>query len=184
MFLLKERVPHNGCSLLCLFMQGGPYVRMKTQSPMRMKNNAATLFLLALVAVSCSNDEKAVRTAAQAYLDATANYDFDAAANYATDETRDVTLKFFSEVIMPATDTAFIAASKPATVDITAVDRLSDTTAEVRFVKTTPLKTDSSALPMLKRNGEWRAHVVIEIPPYFQKQRRDDIPVDELKIKE
>ena len=138
------------------------------------------LLVLSFTALSCANDEGEVRSMAQSYLDAISAYDFAAAASYSTEETRDVTLNFFENVIIPATDTAFIAASIPATVTITAVTMLSDTTAEVRFVKTTPLNTDSSTLPMLKRNGEWRAHVVIDIPPYFQQQRRTDIPIDDL----
>lgn len=149
-----------------------------------MRRTIAIVAIACMVLLSgCRSENCAIESAAQAYLDAVADYDFDKAAQYATDETQQVTLQFFKDVLLPNTDPHFIEQNRQAQTRITAIDLLSDSTAEVRFVKSTPLSTDSSSLPMLKRDGQWKAHVVIVVPSYFRQQRRD-IPAEDLHLME
>jgi hypothetical protein len=74
-------------------------------------------------------------------------------------------LDVLQNYILPKTDTNYIISNTPATIDILAVELLSDTSAEVRYSKTTPLQVQSGKLDMVKENGRWCAEVIIALPP-------------------
>lgn len=124
-----------------------------------MRKTRLLLVLGLLVLVACNNDERKVRQAAQGYLDATANYDVQAAVPYATKQTRENTLPFMEKLIA-LTDTTFIASNMPATVVIDSVQMLTDT-AYVCYTKTTPIKVHSHKICVIKEDGQWLVDVIV-----------------------
>lgn len=125
-------------------------------------------FLLAAVLLSgCGNEEKEIRAAAQGYLDAMGNYRPTEARAYATEETCDVTLAYF-EMLMQYTDSSVYANNMPATITLGDIVMEEDSLATVAFHKHTPIKEQDGTVEVLRRNGEWRVHQVIEIPPMLR----------------
>ena len=55
----------------------------------------------------------------------------------------------------------------------------SDTTAEVKYVKTTPIQVQNGTLNMVKRNKEWKAQVLINIPDALKIHNADSKKLDE-----
>ncbi|MDO4216789.1 MAG: hypothetical protein Q4D03_01285 [Bacteroidales bacterium] len=126
-----------------------------------------TPFILTLFIIffsSCNNDDKAIRKTAQGYLDAMGNYQIEAAEPYATEETRNQTLRFVKENILPKTDTNYINSNRPASITLGEITYTTDTTATIAFHKSTPIKEDDGTLDLVKRNNQWQAQVIINVP--------------------
>lgn len=120
-------------------------------------------------------EEVQLRHAAQGYLDAMANYRIEEARNYASEETCEGYIKFCLNVVMPNLDSnarADIAANTPATVKLGDITYTSDSTATIAFVKRTPKKKQDGTLNMIKREGEWRAHLLVSLPPIVSAAAR------------
>lgn len=137
-----------------------------------MKKNILTLSILALCLAflqSCNGPENAIKESAMGYLNAMGNYQFDEALPYASEKTRTETIEFIQGTIMPLVDTAYIKANTPATIEITKVDCLSDSTAKVAYVKHTPLQPRQNGdLDMILENGKWVAEVIMVHPNFSQ----------------
>lgn len=131
-----------------------------------MRKTLAAAMLLALVA-ACGTEEKEVRHVAQHYLDATARYDIPDACNYCTPETANA-LRLIDSVLMPNTDSSYIKKNMSATLEITSLDINTDTTAVVSYHKHSPVEDFDGKLNMVRRDGQWMAHVEIVIPSYLR----------------
>lgn len=117
--------------------------------------------LLAFIFWSCADEEKEVQENAYAYLNAMANYQVSEAAHYATDKTCETTLKV-AEKLLTLVDSSYIASDTPATIDINEVLFTSDSTAEVKYTKNTPIKKNiTGVLQMVKCGNKWLAHVTL-----------------------
>lgn len=132
-----------------------------------MKQNI-TLALLAtaLLLTACASDEEKIEKAAYKYSYAMANYNVDGAEKYATPETVETTLNT-ARGLLPMVDTNYIKSDTPATIEITNIQIVDDTSAVVTYHKTTPIKDFSATLDVRKRHGRWLAHSpipVIEAP--------------------
>ena len=128
-------------------------------------NLAFTALLTIIIASACNNDERQIKRAAQGYLYAMANYRIEDAEPYTTEETRNITLRFVQEAIMPNLAPNVITDNTPASIEINSVDITTDSTAIVSYTKTTPHETTNETVDLLKRNNEWRIHLVVDIPP-------------------
>lgn len=113
--------------------------------------------------VAKNADEKAICKSAYGYIIATSNYEIDEAAQYASKETREVTLPFIKNVLLPLVDSAFLASSVPATATIDSILVEGDS-AWVGYTKTTPLGESQGTLPMVKEDGKWLAYVPMKQP--------------------
>lgn len=119
---------------------------------------------------SCSRiEQNRIKKEALGYINAMSNYDFEEARKYAAQETQDVTINYFQNVLDPMmtpADKENLKKNTPATIEIIKISQTSDTTAEVEYYKTTPLqpKHQDPTLKMVKRDERWQAYVVIE--PY------------------
>ena len=141
--------------------------------------SAIMLFLLA----GCKSEQTLIEDAAMGYLTAMGNYQIKEAEAYASEETIEKTLHFIEESIMPNLDETFLKQNTPATIVIQEVNQLSDTTAEVKYVKTTPIQVQDGKLDMVKRNKEWKAQVLIQIPAFFNMTKEVDTKALEEKFK-
>lgn len=132
-----------------------------------------------MLLVSCNSEEKRVEKAAYGYLNATGNYRIDEAEPYASQVTRERTLPFIKEKLIPMTDTNYIKANQPATIVIDSVRVLCADTATVDYTKTTPIKILTGTIYMVKEEGKWGAYVPLNIPesisvPLPQENNADD----------
>ncbi|MBQ9639772.1 MAG: hypothetical protein IJV22_09500 [Bacteroidales bacterium] len=116
---------------------------------------------------------------AELYLTAMGNYKFDDAKPFATQETCEQTIDFYAQTLLPNTDSNFIAQCTPATVRIDAVSNR-DTSADISFTKFSPCDTVHGHLSMRKRNGQWRAHVVIRVPDMMRVVEPDSLLQQEM----
>lgn len=132
-----------------------------------MKNIAKILLLLTSICVvssatcSCSNPKKAIKKTAYAYIDAMANYRVDDAEPYCTYETQITTLVTARQMVA-AVGPAYIESDTPAKIKIKEIIITSDTTATVKYHKTTPIKNKNGELEMVLRDGKWLANVVLQ----------------------
>ena len=135
---------------------------------MKQKTTPLLFALSTLLAISCStknaleNIDPLLLSNAEKYIDAMANYDIESARQYATDETKNITLQFIEGFMMPKLDSSFIKKNTPAIIRIDSVTSADDTTATVYYNKKTPIRTDVVTLDMRLRNGQWLAHQVID----------------------
>lgn len=113
------------------------------------------------------------------YLTAMGNYQIKEAEAYASEETIEKTLHVIEEVIMPNLDPNYVKQNTPATIEIKEVNQLSDTTAEVKYVKTTPIQVQEGSLDMVKRNQEWKALVIMQLPDAMKIKQVDSKTLDE-----
>ena len=151
-----------------------------------MKNTATIIAALALglfMLVGCKSDQALIEDAAMGYLTAMGNYKIKVAEVYATEETIEKTLHVIEESIMPNLDSNFIKQNTPATIVIQEVNLLTDTTAEVKYVKTTPIQVQEGKLDMVKRDKEWKAQVQIQLPAIFNSTQEVDTKAMEDKFK-
>lgn len=117
----------------------------------------ATLFIS-----SCNSDSKNIEKVAYNYLNATGNYRIDEAMPYATPETHK-TLEFLKEVLIPLTDTTYIASNCPAKITINDIEIKNDT-ALVLYTKETPIKTLEAQITVIKYEGKWLVDLPLDIP--------------------
>lgn len=131
-----------------------------------MKRNLPLFLLLAAVLLTgCKNDKECISETAYAYVIATGNYQIDEAMPYASKETREQTLPFLKNTLLPLTDTNFLKANVPATATIDTV-LIEGDTAWAGYTKTTPLGTACGTLTLIKEEGEWRVHAPL-LPGLF-----------------
>ena len=88
-------------------------------------------FALLLLLMSCKSEKSLVEQSAMGYLTAMGNYKISEAEPYATEETIENTLHAIEKYIMPNLDPNVIKQNTPATIEITDVTIVDDTTAEV-----------------------------------------------------
>ena len=122
----------------------------------------------------CKSEQSLIEDAAMGYLTAMGNYQIKEAEAYASEETIEKTLHVIEEVIMPNLDPNYVKQNTPASIEIKEVNQLSDTTAEVKYVKTTPIQVQEGSLDMVKRNKEWKAQVLIQLPEVMKIQQKAD----------
>ena len=148
-----------------------------------MTNNTSVFIVLALISTlfcGCKSEQTLIENAAMGYLTAMGNYQIKEAEAYASEETIEKTLHVIEEVIMPNLDPNYVKQNTPASIEIKEVNQLSDTTAEVKYVKTTPIQVQEGSLDMVKRNKEWKALVLIELPKsMYLHQEADSKALDE-----
>ncbi len=114
--------------------------------------------------VACKSEQTLIEEAALGYLTAMGNYHIAEAEAYATEETINQTLHFIEETIMPNVDSSYLRQNTPATIEIREINQVDDTMAEVKYVKTTPIQVQDGTLNLVKRDKEWKAQVLIQIP--------------------
>ena len=129
-----------------------------------MRNTFAILAATMLLFMACSSEEKDIEKAAYGYLNATGNYRIDEAMPYASQETRERTLPFLKDKIIPMTDTNYIKANQPAKIVIDSVRVICADTAKVDYTKTTPIKILTGTIYMVLEDGKWGAYVPLNIP--------------------
>jgi len=108
------------------------------------------------------------------YLTAMGNYKISEAEPYATEETIENTLHAIEKYIMPNLDPNVIKQNTPATIEITDINIVNDTIAEVVYKKTTPIQVQEGKLDMVKRGDEWKAQVSIQIPEMLKIEYKAD----------
>ena len=151
-----------------------------------MKKSAfiiSTSAIMLLLLSGCKNDLALIEDAALGYLTAMGNYQIKEAEAFATEETIEKTLHFIEESIMPNLDENYLKQNTPANIEIQEVNQLSDTTAEVKYVKTTPIQIQNGKLDMVKRNNKWKAQVIIQIPAVFNMTKEVDTKALEEQFK-
>lgn len=131
-------------------------------------------FALLLLLMSCKSEKSLVEQSAMGYLTAMGNYKISEAEPYATEETIENTLHAIEKYIMPNLDPNVIKENTPATIEITGVTFLNDTTAEVTYKKTTPIQVQEGKLDMVKRGNDWKAQVSIQIPEALKIEYKAD----------
>ena len=146
---------------------------------MKNKKIAVCMMIIALFAVGCKSEQTLIENAAMGYLTAMGNYQIKEAEAYASEETIEKTLHVIEEVIMPNMDSTYIYKNTPATIEIKEVNQLTDTTAEVKYVKTTPIQVQEGSLGMVKRNKEWKAQVIMQLPDALKMHNADSKALDE-----
>ena len=141
-----------------------------------MKNIALMLsaFVISSLLMSCKSEKSLIEQSAMGYLTAMGNYKISEAEPYATEETIENTLHAIEKYIMPNLDSNVIKQNTPATIEITDIKILNDTTAEVSYKKTTPLQVQGGKLDMVKRDKEWKAQVSIQIPDALKIEYKAD----------
>lgn len=125
-------------------------------------------FVTSLLLTGCNSERSLVEQSAMGYLTAMGNYRISEAEAYATEETIENTLHAIEKYIMPNLEPNVIKENTPATIEITGVTFVDDTTAEVSYVKTTPMQVQEGKLDMIKRGKDWKAQVSIQVPDVFK----------------
>jgi len=115
-----------------------------------------------------------IEQSAMGYLTAMGNYKISEAEPYATEETIENTLHAIEKYIMPNLDPNVIKQNTPATIEITDINIVNDTIAEVVYKKTTPIQVQEGKLDMVKRGDEWKAQVSIQIPEMLKIEYKAD----------
>lgn len=123
----------------------------------------AILLSTILLLAACSNDQEQIKQCAYGYLDAMGNYRPTEARNYATQQTCDITLAFF-EMIMQHTDSSVYSNNIPAEITIGDITITDDTTATAAFHKSTPTVQQDGTVNLVKRQGRWLVHQVLNVP--------------------
>ena len=139
--------------------------------------------LLAFLFCGCKSEQTLIENAAMGYLNAMGNYQIKEAEAYASEETIEKTLHVIEESIMPNLDPNYVKQNTPASIEITEVNQLTDTTAEVKYVKTTPIQVQEGSLDMVKRTKEWKAQVIIQLPEALKIQQKADSKALDEKFK-
>lgn len=120
----------------------------------------------------CKHEQKMVEKAAYQYSYAMANYNVDEAAKYATEETKNTTLKIAKSLVQRV-DSSYIKSDTPANIEIINVEMVNDSMAVAVYHKKTPLKDFSGTVDMRKRNGQWYAHVTPRVISDSLKQKQE-----------
>ncbi|MBQ0161254.1 MAG: hypothetical protein MJZ99_02940 [Bacteroidales bacterium] len=129
-----------------------------------MKKKAfSAIVLIAALATACNSDKKSIEKVAYGYLNATGNYLIEEAKPYANTETREKTLPFLSNTLIPLTPKEYIQSNTPATIVINNIDIAGDT-AMVAYTKTTPIKVLEGEIHVVREKGEWLVYVPLVLP--------------------
>lgn len=130
-----------------------------------MRRQLTTLLAAGLVCLTaaCDSDKKEIARVAQGYLEATGNYRIDEAMPYANQETRETTLTYLRDNLIPDTPQEYIDANTPATIVIDEIVQIDDT-AVVFYTKTTPIKEVESEILVVREEGGWLVSIPMEIP--------------------
>lgn len=126
------------------------------------KNIVLSLLLLFILCSACKTEKNKIMDIAYKYSFAMANYQIDEAEPYATIETQSTTLKK-ARILIEAIDEEYIKSDTPASIVITNVTIVDDTSAFAIYHKVTPIKDFSDTLDLRKRDGQWKAHAPIPI---------------------
>ena len=116
------------------------------------------LLLTTGLLAGCKSEKERIAETAYGYVIATGNYQIDEAIPYASKETRENTLPFLKNFLLPLTDTNFLKANIPATATIDTV-LIEGDTAWAGYTKTTPLGTACGTLTLIKEEGNWLVYV-------------------------
>lgn len=127
----------------------------------------------------CRGELAMIEESAVGYLTAMGNYQIKEAEAFASEETIQNTLHVIENDIMPNVDPAYIRSNTPATIEITEVYQIDDTTAKVSYTKTTPIQVQEGTLNMVKRNDEWKALVLIHVPAAIRTYNVDTKAIEE-----
>ncbi len=133
----------------------------QTPKAMKKMKTIAACCLLAALLTACSSDKDEIETTAYGYLDAMGNYRPTEARPYATQETADVTLSFYEEMLTH-TDPSVYANNIPAEITIGQIT-VQDSTATAAFHKSTPTVQQDGEIRLVKRNDRWLVHEVLDI---------------------
>lgn len=125
------------------------------------------------------SNERKIKKVAYNYLDAMGNYRIKEAYPYATKETQTSTLQVIERDILPKTDPNYLKKETPAKITITSARMTSDTTATVLFHKSTPSSEKNNTVDLVKRNGTWYVHVMMQTPGYLKGNGRIEMNPDE-----
>lgn len=113
---------------------------------------------------ACNSDKKQIKEAAMGYLNATGNYLIDEAMPYASKETREVTLPFLRDNLIPRTPKEYMESNTPATIDIHDIDIYDADTALVSYTKHTPIKELEGEIHLVREEGQWLVYVPLVLP--------------------
>lgn len=112
---------------------------------------------------SCGSSTKEIGHVAQGYLEAMGNYKFDDAINFASKETREITIPAVILFVDNSLDSAYINNNTPAKIHIKDILVSGDSTAKVVYKKTTPRRSYTDTLNMVYSVDEgWRANVLLK----------------------
>lgn len=128
-----------------------------------MKHLSPFLLAAVLLLAGCHSERREITQTAYHYIIATGNYDIDAAEPYASQETRETTLAFIKNVLLPMTDTDYLKANTPCTATVDSLLVEGDT-AWVAYTKTTPLSINRNTLTLVKEDGRWLVYVPLNFP--------------------
>ena len=131
------------------------------------------LLLAAGLLTGCKSEKERIAETAYGYVIATGNYQIDEAMPYASKETRDNTLPFLKNFLLPLTDSNFLKANVPATATIDTV-LIEGDSAWAGYTKTTPLGTSRGTLTLVKEEGKWLVYV--PLLPGLIKGQDDSTP--------
>lgn len=120
----------------------------------------------------CDSDTKEIKEVAQGYLDATGNYLIEEAMPYANQETRETTLPFLRDNLIPMTPKEYIESNTPATIELGQIVQAGDT-AVVCYTKTTPIKVLESEVMVVKEEGKWLVYVPLVLPENIMADGRN-----------
>lgn len=133
--------------------------------------SCALCFLAATTLLcSCKHEENMIKKVAYNYSFAMANYRVDEAAQYATEETKNTTL-VKAKTLVEAVGEDYVKSDTPATIEITSLNIIDDTTAIAVYHKVTPIKDFSGNLELRKRDGKWLAHTPLKETKVAEPQR-------------
>jgi len=118
--------------------------------------------LFSIIITACKSDETIISETALGYLESVSNYRIDDAAPYATKKTKETTLKFIKDVVIPMTDTNYLKSAVPATVTIDSIKIIKSDTAIAYFTKVSPLNTVHNSVTLIKEEDNWLVNVLIE----------------------
>lgn len=130
---------------------------------MKQHTTLAAIGLALILLSACNKDKKEIETNAFGYLQATGNYMIDEAMPYATKETRETTLAFLKDNLIPMTPQEVLDANTPATIAINGIT-IDNDTAYVSYTKTTPIKTLENQIRLVKEEGHWLVYVPLVLP--------------------
>jgi len=146
-----------------------------------MKKICIMLVAILFFSCCCKHEQKMIEKAAYDYSYAMANYKVDEAEKYATEETKNTTLKM-AKGIVKRVDPEYIKSDTPATIDIIDVKIVNDTTAVATYHKITPQKDFSDTMELRKRDGKWYAHVIPHV--YEAPEQQADTTAGGKEIKD
>lgn len=139
--------------------------------------------VLPFLASTCDNEQSDIKSVAYKYLDAMGNYRIADAKPYATKATKDNTIAFILESVMPYMDSSYITKNTPAKITIKGIRMVDDTHARVAFRKVTPIKTQNDSVTVVKVGSLWKVDQVMTAPGSDRPIMEKASPSDTSKVK-